>query len=250
MSGHSKWANIKHRKAAQDAKRGKVFARVIKEIALAVKAGGSDPEANPRLRTALANAKGVNMPKDNIDRAVKKAAGADASSYEEITFEGYAPNGIAIFVEAMTDNKNRTLANIRAIFNKGGGRLGKNGAHAFVFERKGVFVLESGKLALSLEDLELELIDGGASEIETHRDSIWVYTAFEDFGTLQNKLDQLKLIPQSASLQRIPNVTQTLAVDAAKSVISLVDKLEADGDVQAVFHNLELTEALCETLMG
>lgn len=213
---------------------------------MAVKEGGADLESNARLRTALANAKGVNMPKDNIDRAVKKAAGADADNYEEITLEGYAPNGIAIFVEAATDNKNRTVANIRAIFNKGGGSLGKNGEHAFLFERKGVFTLERDALSLSMEDLELELIDGGAEAIETQDTQLCVYTGYGDFGSLQDKLDDLKVTAQYAALQRIPKATKTLPVEVAKEILKLIDKLEEDEDVQAVFHNLEITEALLD----
>ena len=182
------------------------------------------------------------MPKDNIERAVKKASSADADRYEALSFEGHAPHGIAIFVAAMTDNKNRTVANIRAIFNKGGGRLCKNGEHAFIFERKGVFTLESDKLPMLLEDLELALIDGGAAEIEATEYGIRIYTAFEDFGALQSKLDELKLTPQSAGLQRIPTVTKHLDAEAAEPVIKLIDELEADTDVQAVFHNLERTE--------
>lgn len=249
MAGHSKWANIKHRKAAQDAKRGKAFTRIIKEIAMAIKEGGSDPEANSRLRTALANAKGVNMPKDNIDRAIKKASGADADHYEELTFEGYAPNRIAVIVEATTDNRNRTVANVRALFNKGGGSLDKNGAHRFLFDRKGVFTLECEGLHAPLEELELELIEGGAEAIEVADGLIQIYTAFEDFGSLQNKLEELEITPQNAALQRIPKVAKPLAVEAAKKVLNLIDKLEEDEDVQGVFHNLEMTDALGEALL-
>ena len=141
MAGHSKWANIKHRKGAQDAKRSKIFTRIIKDLTIASKEGGIDPETNPRLRTAIANAKGANMPKDTIERAIKKGSDEEASSYQEVSFEGYGPHGIAIFIECTTDNNNRTVANIRAIFNKNGGSLGTNGSLEFLFERKGVFII-------------------------------------------------------------------------------------------------------------
>ena len=160
MAGHSKWANIKHRKGAQDAKRSKIFTRIIKELTVAVKEAGTDPDTNPRLRTAMQNAKGANMPKDTIERTVKKASGADGTSYEEVSFEGYASNGVAVFVECTTDNNNRTVANIRAIFSKYGGNLGTNGSLEFIFDRKGVFTIAADKVTMGLEEFEMELIDG------------------------------------------------------------------------------------------
>ena len=192
MSGHSKWANIKHRKGAQDAKRSKMFTRIIKEITVAVKEGGSAQETNPRLRTAMQNAKGANMPKDTIERTIKKASGADGTSYEEITFEGYASNGVAIFVECTTDNNNRTVANIRAIFSKYGGRLGTNGSLEFIFVRKGVFTLALENVGLEMEDFEMELIDAGLEEIEKEDDIILVYTDFADFSPMQKKIRRIE----------------------------------------------------------
>ena len=249
MAGHSKWANIKHRKGAQDAKRGKEFTRMIKEIYIAVKEGNNaDPVFNPRLRMAIANAKGVNMPKDTIERAIKKASGAYADQYQEITFEGYAPIGIAIYIECTTDNNNRTVANIRSIFNKYGGNLGKNGELSFVFDRKGVFTLEKSKLSLETEELELELIDGGAEKIEMEEDVIIVTTDFEHFGEMQIKLEELGIDPSQAELQRIPNNTKELPLDQAKRVLNIVEKFEEDDDVQNVFHNLELTEELIQAI--
>ena len=166
MAGHSKWANIKHRKGAQDAKRGKVFTKIIKEIAVSVKVGGSDIDSNPRLRSAIQNAKGVNMPKDNILRAIKKASGNDAESYTEVNYEGYGPGGIAIFIECATDNINRTVAEIRSIFNKNNGELGKNGSLEYLFDRKGLFVIDKEKIKINLEELEMDLIDFGLIDFE------------------------------------------------------------------------------------
>ena len=157
MSGHSKWSTIKHRKSAQAAKKGKIFTKLIKELTSAARLGGSDSDANPRLRTAIANAKGANMPKDTIERAIKKGSDEEASSYQEVSFEGYGPHGIAIFIECTTDNNNRTVANIRAIFNKHGGSLGPNGSLEFLFERKGVFIIDKNLISIDLEELEMEL---------------------------------------------------------------------------------------------
>jgi YebC/PmpR family DNA-binding regulatory protein len=245
MSGHSKYANIKHRKGAQDAKRGKIFTRIIKEITIAVKEGGGpDIDMNPALRRAIANAKGVNLPKETCDRAIKKASGADATTYHELTFEGYGPNGVAFFIECTTDNTNRSVANVRSIFNKNGGELGKNGSLEFIFDRKGVFVLERANISIEMEDLEMELIDGGASDIEFEEDLITVYTNFSDFGLMSSTLEKLKIEPKSAELERIPNNTKELPVNKAKIILSLAEKFEEDDDVQNVFHNLEITDEL------
>ena len=181
MAGHSKWANIKHRKGAQDAKRGKIFTKIIKEISVAVKEGGEDDNSNPRLRTAIQNAKGVNMPKENIERAIKKAAGNDAANYSELTYEGYAPYGIAIFIECTTDNINRTVADVRAIFNKYDGELGKNGALEFLFERKGVFVIDRNSINIDLEDMEMELIDFGLETFDVNVDIAHIICDFDKF---------------------------------------------------------------------
>jgi YebC/PmpR family DNA-binding regulatory protein len=244
MAGHSKWANIKHRKGAQDAKRSKIFTRIIKELTVAVKEGGSDPDTNPRLRTAMQNAKGANMPKDTIVRTVKKASGADGTSYEEVTFEGYASNGVAVFVECTTDNNNRTVANIRAIFSKYGGNLGTNGSLEFIFDRKGVFTIAAEKISMDLEEFEMELIDVGLEELEKEGEIVLAYTNFTDFSAMQKKLEELGIELQSAELQRIPNSTKALDVDKSKSVLNMIDKFEEDDDVQNVFHNLEMTEEL------
>ncbi|MFO7701480.1 MAG: YebC/PmpR family DNA-binding transcriptional regulator [Psychroflexus maritimus] len=249
MAGHSKWANIKHRKGAQDKKRAKQFTRAIKEISVAVKEGGSpDPETNPTLRNAIANAKGVNMPKDTIQRAIKKASGEDADNYELVTFEGYGPEGIAFFVECTTDNTNRTVASVRSIFSKNGGSLGTNGSLEFLFDRLGVFYLKKEKIELPKEEVELHLIEGGAIEIEQDEHQFIVYTVFEDFGNMQSKLEELKLETATAEVQRIPKNTIELDLQKAKKIIDLIEKFEDDDDVQNLYHNLELTDELMQEL--
>lgn len=245
MAGHSKWANIKHRKGAQDKKRAKQFTRAIKEITVAVKEGGGpDTEANPALRNAIQNAKGVNMPKDTIERAIKKASGADADNYENVTFEGYGPNGIAIFVECTTDNTNRTVASVRSIFSKNGGSLGTNGSLEFLFDKKGVFVIEREKVEMDLEEFELELIEGGANMIEKDNEYITVFTEFTDFGLMSSKLEELEVEPKNSEIQRIPVNTLELPLEDAKKILNLVEKFEDDDDVQNVYHNLEITDEL------
>lgn len=242
MAGHSKWANIKHRKGAVDAKRGKMFTRIVKEITIAVKEHGPDPESNPRLRLALANAKGCNMPKDTMLRAIKKGSDPDTSNLQETTYEGYAAHGIGVFVECLTDNLNRTVPNIRSIFSKHGGSLGKNGSLSFLFDRKGIFIIP--KNDFDKEELELELIDAGAEEIEENDDQYIIYTSFEDFGTMQKKLEEMKIEAESSKIERIPNNTTKLGIEESKSVLKLIDAFDDDDDVQNVYHNLELTEEL------
>lgn len=244
MAGHSKWANIKHRKGAQDAKRAKIFTRLIKELTVASKEGGPDVDSNPRLRTAIQNAKGANMPKDTIEKAINKGQGGDADNYEEVTYEGYGPGGIAIYVEATTDNINRTVSNVRAIFTKGGGSLGKNGSIDFMFERKGVFTVSREDIKMDLDEFQMEIIDGGAEDVEIEDDIVLVYTSFEDFGAMQKKLEELEIEPKNSDLQRIPMNTSALDVDTAQKVLNMVDKFEEDDDVNQVFHNLEMTEEL------
>lgn len=246
MSGHSKWSTIKRKKGAIDAKRGKIFTKIIKEIIIAAKEGGSDPESNARLRLAVQNAKGANMPKENIERAIKKASGADAESFSETTFEGYAPGGIAIFVECLTDNNNRTVASVRAAFNKHGGNLGTKGSLSFLFERKGIFTLKNE--GLNLEDVELEMIDAGAEAFEIESDMVTITCAMEDFGNVNRKLNEMGIEPEEAGLKRIPNDTKQVDIDTARKVIRLIDVLEDDDDIQFVYHNLEMTEELAEEL--
>ncbi len=246
MSGHSKWSTIKRKKGALDAKRSKLFSRISKEITIAVKeGGGTDVTMNPRLRLAVANARGANMPKDNIQRAINKAE-TDTSSFHESTFEGYGPGGVAIFVECITDNNNRTVSNIRAIFNKRNGSLGTNGSLSFVFDRKGVFTVNKGNL--DIEELELELIDAGLDELEEADDKLILYTAMEDFGNMQKALEEKGIEVENAELQRIPNNTKETVVDTAKSVLKMIEAFEEDYDVQNVYHNLEMTEELEKAL--
>lgn len=246
MAGHSKWANIKHRKGAQDKKRSKMFTKLLKEIAVASKEGGPDPDANPRLRLAILNARKANVPKDNINKAVNKGSGNDGTSYDESTFEGYAPHGVAVFVECLSDNNNRTVANVRSYFNKYNGSLGKSGSVDYMFERKGVFIVNSE--GHDEEELTLELLDGGLEDIETGEGTFILTCAFEDFGSLNAKLEEMKIEAESATLERIPTTMVELDLDAAKSVLKLIEIIEDDDDVQNVFHNLEMTDEIAEVM--
>ncbi|MZP81893.1 MAG: YebC/PmpR family DNA-binding transcriptional regulator [Bacteroidales bacterium] len=245
MSGHSKWSTIKRKKGAADAKRSKAFSRITKEISIAVKEGGPDPESNPRLRLAINNAKGVNMPKENIQRAINKAD-KEGADLQEMTFEGHGPEGAPIFVECLTDNNNRTISAIRSIFTKRGGTLGTNGSLSYLFERKGVFTFSKGNF--EQDELELELIDAGAEEIEVNDDTFEVYTAMEDFGKMQKKLDELGIEAENAGLQRIPNDYKLMDVQAAMKVLKLIEEFEDNDDVQNVYHNIEMTEELLSAM--
>jgi len=247
MSGHSKWSTIKRKKGALDAKRSKIFTKILKEISIAVKeGGGGDVESNPRLRLAVANARGANMPKDNIQRAISKAGDKDSSSFTEVTYEGYAPFGIAVFLECTTDNLQRTVANIRSYFNKHNGELGKNGSLSFLFERKGIFTIPQADI--DRDEFEMSLIEAGAEEIELEEGYYNVTTAMEDFGAMMRKLEEMHIAPESAKLERIPNDTKSLGLDEARKVLKLIDLFEDDDDVQEVYHNLELTDSLLASL--
>lgn len=248
MAGHSKWANIKHRKGAQDKKRSKIFTRLVKEIAVATKEGGPDPAANPRLRMAIQNAKKANVPKDNITKAVNKGSGDDGTTYEEMTLEGYAPHGVAVFVECLTDNNNRTVANVRSYFNKYNGSLGKSGSVDYMFQRTGVFIVAAEGLEMGEDELTLELLDAGLEDIEQSDGNYVISCAFEDFGSLNAKLEELGIEAESSTLERIPDTTIELELDPARSVMKLIDVLEDDDDVQNIFHNLELSDELMEEL--
>ncbi|NLA50252.1 MAG: YebC/PmpR family DNA-binding transcriptional regulator [Bacteroidales bacterium] len=246
MSGHSKWSTIKRKKGAADARRGKIFTKIIKEIIIAAREGGGEPDSNSRLRLAIENAKGVNMPKDNIERAIKKAVGSDAEHYIETTFEGYAPNGIAVFIECLTDNNNRTVASVRSVFNKYGGSLGTNGSLSYLFDTKGIFIIRNE--GLSPEELELEMIDAGSEEFEIDEETITITCAKEDFGSVSKKLGEMNIEAMEAGLKRIPNDTKTLDVETAKKVLKFIETLDDDDDVQNVYHNLEMTDELAEAL--
>ena len=240
MSGHSKWSTIKRKKGAIDAKRSKIFSRIVKEISVAVKEGGSDPAGNPRLRLAIANAKGVNMPKDNVQRAISKAGEKNAATFQEVTYEGYANFGVAVYIECLTDNIQRTVANIRSYLNKHNGKLETNGALSFLFDRKGVFTIPVNDL--NEEDFMMEIIDAGAEEVETEDQFFTIYTAMEDFGSMMKKIEEMGLEAENAELQRIPLNTVKLNLESARKVMKLIELLEEDDDVQNVFHNLELTD--------
>ncbi len=242
MSGHNKWSTIKRKKGALDSKRSKIFSKIIKEISIAVKEGGNDPDGNPRLRLAINNAKGVNMPKENITRAISKAD-SDTSNFQEVTFEAYGPGGLAVFVECLTDNNLRTVSNVRSIITKRNGSLGTTGCLSFLFERKGIFTVAKNS-KLNRDEFELEVIDAGADEFEETDEHYIITTPMEYFGAMQKKLEELKVEAENAELQRIPNLRKTVDVDVAKSFLKLVDAIEEDDDVQNVFHNLEMTEEL------
>lgn len=243
MAGHSKWKNIQHRKGAVDAKRGKIFSKLVKEITVAVKVGGPDPDSNPRLRTAIQNAKGQSMPKDNIERAINKGVGGDGADMVEPTFEGYGPEGVAIFVETATDNNTRTVANVRSAFNKFGGNLGKDGCLQFIFSRQAVFTIAEGDVG-DEDEFQLELIDVGAEEIESDDGYITVYGAMEDFNNISTKLTELGIEPKEGGLQRIPSSTQVVSPKGFQTLMKLIERLEDDDDVQKVYHNVEFSEDL------
>jgi len=246
MSGHSKWSTIKRKKGAMDAKRSKMFARVSKEIAIAVKeGGGSDPEMNPRLRLAVQNAKGVNMPKDNIARAISNAQ-KDPTNFEAVSFEGYLPHGIAVIIDCLTDNNNRTVSAVRAVFNKRGGNLGTKGSLSFLFDTKGIFTIP--KKEIDSEEFQLELIDAGLQEFEEEGDYYILTTSFEDFGSMQKKLEEMNVEVENAELKRIPNDTKTLPTEEAVKILKIIEDFEEEDDVQNVYHNMELTDEVIEKM--
>lgn len=242
---------FEYRKASKMArwdKMAKTFSKIGKDIALAVKAGGPDPDTNPGLRRCIQNAKGANMPKENVERAIKKASGVDAEQYEEITYEGYGQGGVAFFVDCTTNNPTRTVANVRAIFNKFDGSLGKNGELAFIFDRKGIFSLDKSLIKMDWDDFEMEMIDGGAEEIDHDDEEVFITTAFEDFGTFSHKLEELGIEPKSAEVQRIPNNSKEVSEDHFKVNMKMLERFDEDDDVQNVYHNMEITDELLELI--
>ena len=245
MAGHSKWANIKRRKGAQDAKRAKIFTKLIKEITVATREGGDDPDANARLRLAIQNAKGANMPKDTIERAIQKVVDSDSNTYIEPTYEGYGPHAVPIFIECATDNLNRSVQNIRSIFSKNGGSLGTNGSLDFIFDRKGVFVVNL-PTETAKDSILLKLIDAGAEEIEEDENVLHITCPMEAFGDLNKTIESLELEIESAQLERIPNSYLVLEDEALEDVMKLIDALEDDDDVQNVYHNIEFTDSQME----
>ena len=247
MSGHSKWSTIKRKKGAIDSKRSKIFSRLSKELTVSAREGGPDPEANPRLRLAINNAKGVNMPKENVLRAINKAE-KDDSILQETSYEGYLPNGIAVFIECLSDNNNRTVGNIRSVFNKRGGSLGTNGSLSFLFDRKGVFNVPKGNL--DPDEFQLDIIDAGVEDFQVEDEMFVIICALEDFGSVQKKLEEMGIEPEVAELQRIPNDTKVLTANEALKIMKIIEDFEEDEDVQNVFHNLEMTDELMEARGG
>ncbi|HET7179990.1 MAG TPA: YebC/PmpR family DNA-binding transcriptional regulator [Chryseosolibacter sp.] len=226
----------KHKMFARFDRMAKAFTRIGKEISIAVKQGGLHPEHNPKLRMAIQNAKGANMPKDRVEAAIKRASSKEEKDFQEVIYEGYGPHGVPMIVECATDNPTRTVANIRLHFSKNGGSMGNSGSVAFLFERKGVFKFDPEKL--DLEELELDLIDAGAEDIERHDDEILIYTKFTEFGHMQKFLEARQLEARSSELQYIPSTTKELPEDQQDEVLKLVEVLESDDDVQTVYHNL------------
>ena len=237
----------KARKMKRWAKMSKAFTRIGKDIVIAVKEGGSDPDTNTRLRQVMQNAKSVNMPKENILRAIKKASEKETANYEEISLEGYGAYGIAVFIDCATNNNNRTVADIRSYFNKCDGALGTNGSLEYIFDRKGVFTIENN-ININLENLEMELIDGGLEEFEIETDNLVVYCDYKDFNNMQLKIESLNIEIISSELQRIPNTTKKINADQAKKILKLLDLLEENEDVQQVFHNMEINEEILKIM--
>jgi YebC/PmpR family DNA-binding regulatory protein len=248
MAGHSKWANIKHRKGAQDAKRGKVFTKLIKEITVAAKIGGGDPDANPRLRTAVDKAKGSNMPKDTIERAIKKGCGdLDGVNYEEGTFEGYGPGGVAVLVEFMTDNRTRTVADVRHIFNKHNGSLGVNGSVAFLFDRKGLISFDTKQDFDTLFETALE---AGAEDVKDEGDAYEIITDPTSFIEVREAIAAAGLQWQTAEVTMIPQTMVQLDGKQAEQMLKLMDKLEDNDDVQNVYANFDISDEEIARIMG
>jgi YebC/PmpR family DNA-binding regulatory protein len=247
MAGHSKWANIKHRKGAQDAKRGKVFTKLIKEITVATRIGGGDPEGNPRLRAALDKARQANMPRDNIDRAIKKGLGdLDGVTYEEGIFEGYGPGGVAIIVEFMTDNRTRTVADVRHIFTKHGGNLGVSGSVAFLFERKGLISFPATD---DYERIFEAALEAGAEDVKDEGDAFEVITDPANFIEVREALATTGLQWETAEVTMLPQTQVQLVGKQAESMLKLMDKLEDNDDVQNVYANFDIADDELEKIM-
>lgn len=248
MSGHSKWSTIKRKKGAIDARRGKIFTKIIKEITLAARLGGGDPEANARLRQAILAAKDENMPKDNIERAIKKGTGtgADAVVFEELTYEGYGPGGAAVLVEVMTDNKNRTVAEVRHIFSKHGGNLGENGCVAWIFEKKGTIVLD--KKSVNEDELMELALEAGAQDVREEENEFEIITDPASFEEVKDAIDQRKIKYIEAKISLIPQTTVKLEAGKAEQMLKLMEKLEDNDDVQNVYANFDIADDIMERL--
>jgi YebC/PmpR family DNA-binding regulatory protein len=245
MSGHSKWSTIKHKKSAQDARRGKIFTKLIKEITVAARMGGGDPDANPRLRSAVLAAKAENMPKDNIERAIKKGTGdLEGVSYEETVYEGYGPGGAAVMVESLTDNKNRTVADVRHIFSKCGGNLGENGCVAWMFDKKGYISIE--KSATDEETLMEIALDAGAEDVREDRNNFEVITDPAGFGAVKDAIDAAGIETLEAEITMLPQTMTNLVGKEAEQMIRLMEALEDSDDVQKVYTNADIPDELVE----
>ena len=244
MSGHSKFANIKHKKEKNDAAKGKIFTIIGREIAVAVKEGGPDPANNSKLRDVIAKAKANNMPNDTIDRGIKKAAGdANSVNYEQVTYEGYGPNGTAIIVVALTDNKNRTASNVRNAFTKGNGSVGTQGCVSYMFDEKGQIIIDKEECNMVADDLMMIALDAGAEDFVEEEDSFEVLTTPEDFSAVREALEKEGIKMVQAEVTRIPQTYVTLTDEAAlKSIQKTLDLLDEDDDVQQVFHNWEMPD--------
>ncbi len=246
MAGHSKWANIQHRKGRQDAARSKLFSKLSKEITVAAKMGDPDPDKNPRLRLAVREARANSMPKENIDRAIKKSQAGDAETYENIRYEGYGPSGVAIIVEALTDNRNRTASNVRSTFSKAGGNLGETGSVSFMFDRKGEIAYTP---AAGDADAVMEAaIEAGAEDVESDADGHWIYCAAEDLADVSAALEAALGEAETVKLVWKPQTTAPVDEDAARSVMKLIDALEDDDDVQTVTANVEISDDVMQKL--
>ncbi len=248
MSGHSKWSTIKRKKGAIDAKRGKVFTRLIKEITVAARHGGGDPEGNPRLRSAISTAKSENMPKDNITRAIQKGTGEIAGEvYDEIMYEGYGPGGIAVLVECLTDNRNRTVADVRHYFAKSNGNLGESGCVAYMFDKKGLILVD--KSTIAEEALMDAALEAGADDIVEEENEFQILTAPEDFDGVRNALEESGVSFLDASISMIPqNTVEVVDEKIARALMRLMDSLEEHDDVQNVYANFDIDDALMEQL--
>ena len=249
MAGHSKWANIQHRKGAQDKKRAKLFSKLGREIMVAAKLGGGDPDMNPRLRLAITTARGQSMPKDGIERAIQKGVGGtEGDNYEEIRYEGYGVGGVAVIVEALTDNKNRTASEVRSLFSKNGGNLGETGCVNFMFDRVGEIVYPIEKA--SADDMFEAALEAGAENVESGDEIHEVHCAADDFASVRDSLETKFGEPEKSSLIWRPNVTTELNESQASSVIKLIDALEDNDDVQSVTANFEVSDEILEKLMA
>ncbi len=245
MSGHSKWSSIKHQKGLTDARRGQLFTKLTREIMVAVKQGGSDPETNFRLRLAVQRARDSNMPHDNIERSIKRGSGdTEGAILAEVVLEGYGPSGVAILVQALTDNRNRTLQDIRHIFTRNGGNLGENGCVAWLFDTRGLIRIDAGDL--DTEELALQAIDAGAEDVDIENAHMEIYTRLEDLESVRKALEQKNVPIASAELSMVPKTTVELAEKAALQTLRLLDKLEELDEVQSVSSNANFTDAVLE----